>query len=390
MTHLLKPEDLAKCISGLIARNKIWAGKDIFLSFIVNKTAGCFTNKKKSLGYASLFHSELEKISESPECTASITYKILSTQYSGHAQELTRGAIAEYIALDKPNSEMVIVTCGGDGTCLEVQETLYLEAHSEEKKRKAIMNNITLIRMPLGTGNDGTDGHSMPELIDILKSQLIYKNACAIKVYPERMPGDEEIEKAARDEGKNIAKYGDVNYKAPWYGFNIVSIGLDAYVVYMSNTLKKKLPGEFYHMAVPLSGLVFDKDFKMKSAKVEFFDDKGDIFAVREGPVTLLAFGASGHRVYGSGQKVLPDDNNICYTPKVGLLKIIEEGKSYAKGLHFTTGVSEPFTASKIRVSYDNAILLQNDGEVAMLTKAHFPLIIEKTEPCIRIIQKVE
>ena len=46
-------------------------------------------------------------------------------------------------------------------------------------------------------------------------------------------------------------------------------------------------------------------------------------------------------------------------------------------------------TAKKVRISYDMPILLQCDGEVAMLSRAHFPLIMEKTEPCVRVLSKV-
>ena len=390
MNSFLTPEIVADCISALVSRNKLWAGKNVRLAFIVNKTAGCFTNHRKSSAYGKLFLEEIAAAKKTAECTASLTYKVLATQYSGHARELARGVVAEYIALEQKNCEMILVTCGGDGTCLEVQETLYKEAQTEIKKKEAILNNITLLRLPLGTGNDGTDGHSIPELFDILKSQLVYKNTCAVKVYPEKPLSDDELMTAALKDGKNPEKYGDINYKAPWYGFNIVSIGLDAYVVYLTNSIKKNMPGEFYHAAVPLSALVFNKDFKSGTAKIEFYDSEGQKFDEREGAITLFAFGVSGFRVYGGGQKVLPDSRNICLTPKMNLLKIIKESRGYAKGLHFNTGLSEAFDASKVRIFYDKPILFQSDGEVAMLTSAHFPLIIEKTEPCLRVLSKVE
>ena len=391
MNNFLTPEAIAQCITALIARNKLWAGKRVLVSFIVNKTAGCFTNKKKAARYGRLFEQELLTAVKSgaPECTASVSYKILSTQYSGHAGELVLGLVAECVALGDGGFESVIVTCGGDGTSLEVQEALYKEAQTDPQKKNAVMNKITLLRLPLGTGNDGTDGHSIPELFDILKSQLVYVNAPALKVYPEKMPSEAEIVDSALKYGKKREKYCNVEYKAPWYGFNIVSIGLDAYVVYLSNLFKRKMPGEFYHIAVPISAIVFNKDFKPGNAKIEFFDDNDDKFSEITGGITLFAFGASGHRMYGGGQKVLPDDNNICLTPKMNIFKIIKESKGYAKGLHFEAGLSQAFSANKVRISYDMPILLQSDGEVAMLSPVHFPLIIEKTAPCVRVLSKV-
>jgi hypothetical protein len=83
-----------------------------------------------------------------------------------------------------------------------VQEALYKEAQTDPQKKNAVMNKITLLRLPLGTGNDGTDGHSIPELFDILKSQLVYVNAPALKVYPEKMPSEAEIVDSALKYGK--------------------------------------------------------------------------------------------------------------------------------------------------------------------------------------------
>ncbi len=391
MKKLITPEGVAQCITALIARNKLWAGKRVSISFIVNKAAGCFTNKKKAARYGQLFESELAAAlgSGAPECTASISYKILATRYSGHARELALGLVAETVALGDTGLESVIVTCGGDGTSLEVQETLFKEAQADQKKKDAVMNRITLLRLPLGTGNDGTDGHSIPEVFEILKSQLVYTNSPAIKVYPEKMPSDEEIKKSALADGKKIERYGNVEYKAPWYGFNIVSIGLDAYVVYLSNAFKKRIPGEVYHLAVPFSALLFNKSFKPGTARIEFFDDNDNIIDEVNSKITLFAFGASGHRVYGGGHKVLPDNRNICFTKLVGLFTIIKESKKYAKGLHFSKGISEAFSAKKVRISYDQPILLQCDGESTIITKAQFPLIIEKTEPCVRVLTRV-
>ena len=390
MREFLTPDDVARCISALIARNKLWAGKKISLSFIVNKAAGCFTNKKKSALYGSLFEQEYTAAKGAPECTASISYKILYTQYPGHARELVVGAVAESVAIDDAASELIVVTCGGDGTSLEVQEGLYKEAQTDPRKKNAVMNKITLLRLPLGTGNDGTDGHTISELFELLKSQLVYTNACAVKVYPERTVSEEELAASAEKDKKNPAKYGDINYKLPWYAFNIASIGLDAYVVFLTNFIKSRIPGEFYHFAVPLSALFYDKDLQPGTATLEFFDDNNNKIKESTGGITLLAFGASGHRVYGGGQKVLPDDRNVCLTPKLGLMKIVKESKGYANGEHIKNGYSEGISAHKVRISYDKPILLQCDGEVALLTRAHFPLIIEKTAPCVRVLSKVD
>ena len=54
------------------------------------------------------------------------------------------------------------------------------------------------------------------------------------------------------------------------------------------------------------------------------------------------------------------------------------------------TKLATLYSAEKIRINYDKAILMQCDGETVMLSPAHFPLIMELTEPCLRVIKKIE
>ena len=39
MDKNLTPDDIAECITSLIARNKLWAGKKVYAYFLVKKTA---------------------------------------------------------------------------------------------------------------------------------------------------------------------------------------------------------------------------------------------------------------------------------------------------------------------------------------------------------------
>ena len=378
----LTPQDIAECISALIARNKLWSQKKVYLYFIANKTAGCFTNSKKSERLKKFFTSVLADIQSQPECAASVSYKIFSTEYAGHAKDLTQSVVAQLIATDEPDSENLIITAGGDGTSLEVQTALFKEAMLGPKHNDAIMNHITILRLPLGTGNDGTDGHKIEETIELLKGGLVFANDRAIRIYPEKEPDDAEI----RACGKDPAKYCDVNFRAPWYAFNIASIGLDAYVVYMTNTVKKKLPGNFYHLCVPLSGVVYDKDFPTGTLRVEFYnkEEKTGELSV---PLMLMAFGASGNRVYGGGHKVLPDSNNLCIAPKISLGTLLKENHRFVDGSFKGTKLATLHTVEKIRLFYDKPVLMQCDGETVMLSPAHFPIIFELTDPCLRVLK---
>ena len=151
----LTPNDIADCITALIARNKLWSGKRVYAYFIVNKTAGCFTNSHKSEKYKAFFSKVLEETKVQPQCAKEISYRIFSTEYAGHAKDLTKSVVSQLIATDEPDVENIIITAGGDGTSLEVQTSLYKCAMEGPKHRDAIMNKIALLRLPLGTGNDG-------------------------------------------------------------------------------------------------------------------------------------------------------------------------------------------------------------------------------------------
>lgn len=387
MDLILTPQDIAECISALIARNKLWSRKRVYLYFIANKTAGCFTKPAKAEHLKKYFSSVISDISELPQCAESVSYKIFSTEYAGHAKDLTKSVVAQLIASDDPDCENLIVTAGGDGTSLEVQTTLFKEAMQGPKHHDAIMNHITILRLPLGTGNDGTDGHKIEETIELLKGGLVFANDRAVRIYPEKDVDDAAI--AASAGKKDPAKYGDPEFKSPWYAFNIASLGLDAYVVYMTNTVKKKLPGNFYHLCVPLSGLVYDKHFPLGNAKIEMFSEGGDKTNELSAKITLMAFGASGNRVYGGGHKILPDSNNLCVAPKVTLWTLITQNHRFVDGTFKETDIASLHTVEKVRLSYDKSILMQCDGETAMLTPAHFPLIIELTEPCLRVLKPV-
>ena len=383
MDSRLTPQDIAECISALISRNKLWSKKNVSLYFIANKTAGCFTNPQKSEHLKHILSSTISDIKDQPQCTASISYKIFTTEYAGHAKDLTQSVVTQLIGSHEPDSESLIITAGGDGTSLEVQTTLFKEAMQGPKHNEVIMNHITILRLPLGTGNDGTDGHKIEETIEMLKGGLVFANDRAVRIYPENEPDDAAI----RACGKDPSKYCDVNFRAPWYAFNIASIGLDAYVVYMTNTVKKKLPGNFYHLCVPISGFVYDKDFPTGTAKIELYENKEVKSGELTTPITLMAFGASGNRVYGGGHKVLPDSNNLCVAPKISLWTLIKENHHFVDGSFKGTKLASLHTVEKIRFSYDKPILMQCDGETVMLSPAHFPLIIELTDPCLRVLK---
>jgi len=383
---ILIPEDITKNLSLIISKNKIWAEKNVFLYIIANQTAGCFKHAQKATNLKKILEDTSAKVMNLPDQTTTVTAKTLTTEYAGHGKELAQGILAELLAIHTPNASHIIVTAGGDGTSLEVQTALLMASFDSEKKRNALLNDVTLIRLPMGTGNDGTDGHHLSETMKLLTGKLKFSTAHAIKVYPEGNGTDEDLKRAK----KNPFKYSD-NKKipAPWYSFNTASMGIDSFVCYMTNAIKRKMPGNIYQACVILSAFVYDKVFKTGHAIVEAYDANDKKIGEYEDSVTFIAFGKQGHTTYGGGHLIFPDERNVCFTRHVSLPKLVTINKGYCDGTYITNKhctCSKAFSADKIRIHYDQPILIQCDGETVMVAKEHFPIIMEKTAPFVRIV----
>lgn len=384
MRNLLTPQLVADCISGYISRNALWSNKNVFIYVIANEKAGCFTRKSRLIKYGKLFTNAIEEIKSIPVVTKKTETKIFYTEYPNHAFELANAIVTEIIATYNKDDENIIVTAGGDGTSLEVQNSLLQTAFQSSQKAEVIKNKITILRLPLGTGNDGTDGHKIEETFSILKDKLHFANSKALKVYYEGNPTKENITASKKDP----EKYSDSLVPAPWYSFNIASVGIDAFVVYMTNKFKKIIPYDFYKIAVPLSGLVYDFNFPSGISKIQLFDENDVQIKEFNLPFELLAFGISGHRMYGGGHNILPTNDNVCIVRKVNLPELLYYNPKFIDGSFKDTKLSNLNTAHKVKIFYDKPILVQTDGEPNLLCKEHFPLVIEKTAPYIRIVEQ--
>ena len=101
----------------------------------------------------------------------------------------------------------------------------------------------------------------------------------------------------------------------------------------------------------------------------------------------LMLMGASGYRTYGSNQKILPDDNNVCGVREMALLRKLQLKNGFKTGKHCHYPETILCKADKIVIYYGERILLQLDGEARLLYPADFPLTMELTEPFITVIK---
>jgi len=279
------------------------------------------------------------------------------TERSGHAMDIARSIIEESRS-DVPGRRRIVLTAGGDGTALETASAL-VEMPASEHGRFAIL------RLPMGTGNDGSEGRDLLACLGRILGPLVHSPRQAIRILPNPEGG-----------------------RQPLWSFNIASVGVDAFVCRMTNRLKSIFPGDSYKLWVDVSSVFYDRIWPPAPLGVRAEDASGRETASFTKPCLLVAMGASGHRQYGSNKPILPDDDNACVVFQMSLLKKLAFKDQISSGGHRSLGADlvRLFSATRIRLDYDRGILLQCEGEVTELAAADFPLVMELSGPVYNVL----
>lgn len=381
MIEIFTSSTLAENLSPIIAASSLWEGKDLHVIVIANPHSGGFTQPKTAMNNLKIVQEYCEKAKSIEKKVKSIEMRTYDTKYPSHSMEFVESTFLDMLPLvkdfDATNHRVLFVTAGGDGTSLEVQTKLLGLSRASEKYKKIIQKCYCVLRLPFGTGNDGSDGRTIDETLLRLSSQSEIQLQKAVEVVVE---------------GEKKGTYGEWNKSKkenvfpPWYSFNIASIGIDAFITHMTNKMKDKFPGDFYHIWVDLACLFYGCHYKPGHAKIEMYKngEKSDYF---EGSIEFALLGVSGHRTYGSNHKILPSDNDtVCITPRMSLFKKLSTKESFNDGSHYGKPYSQFFDADKMVINYDEDILVQVDGESHLLQKENFPVVIQHTEPVIPVI----
>ena len=381
MSEVLSAEEVGDYIQKLASVQNLWTGKKLSITVIANPSAGAFTQNAKAMQCKKIFEAAVDNAKYRTVCVSSANTKVFYTKYAGHAGELALAVLAETCGARTQNEESLIVAAGGDGTSLEIQTALFIAAAASKQRRQAVMKHITVLRLPLGTGNDGTDGHTLEETMKLLEGPVHFANARALKITYEGHAGMADYEKSKK--AKDLWNLSD----QPWYAFNIASIGIDAYITYMTNRMKNSFPGDSYQLWVNVAAGLYDVSFPPADAEIEILGKNDELIDTVKTKIEYVLLGVSGHRTYGSNHHILPDDDNVCITPKMTLISKLVNMQAFSDGTHKAKKLSTFYTAEKLRIHYNGSVLVQMDGEPRLLTPAHFPLVMERTEPCIRVIE---
>jgi diacylglycerol kinase family enzyme len=361
----MKPELFAQALAEICARSLVAPGRPLRWIIIANPRAGGFTIRSRWKKHEQALAAYLAKARDNPLREDSGPASgpglpppsgngLARTGGRGDAGEIARSLIA--CAERDAGPFYLVITAGGDGTSLEVLSAIYGAS-------AAVRSGMAVLRLPMGTGNDGADSPELAGALDRLVKPV--RIACTPALRLVTAPG------------------GPASAGGPYLAFNILSAGLDAFVTHMTNRMKGNLPGDSYKLWVDIAALLYDRLYRVDFMDVRAFDEqRREIRSFRE-KVLLLAVGASGRRTYGSRKRILPDERNVCVVKQMSLFR-----KLALKGL-FTTGehINKPetilFTARRVEFTGSHPVLAQMDGETVLLRPADFPAAIERTAPVI-------
>jgi diacylglycerol kinase family enzyme len=347
-------------IAEICAHTLLAQDRPLRWTIIANQKAGGFTIPSRWNKHLADLNKAVEKArlnpphkDVSPSCAGELA-GLLFTNNAGQAKQLTKAVVAEMET--DGDAFHLIITAGGDGTSLEVLTALFYADGS-------IRRRCAVLRLPMGTGNDGSDSWELGTALDLL-------------IKPSKITFAPGLRLTTMTKGKG-----------PFLAFNILSVGLDAFVTHNTNKLKGKLPGDSYKLWVDIASVFYDKFYDVGIMYIKAFNETGkEIRSLTETPL-LLAVGASGHRTYGSHKRILPDDRNVCIVRQMPLLRKLALKEQFTDGTHIDKPETILFTASRIEFHGAYPILAQMDGETTLLVKEDFPCSIALTEPVIPILQ---
>jgi diacylglycerol kinase family enzyme len=344
----MHPEELAEGLSYLLDRAPSLPGRLVGALLVANPNAGGFTRPS----YSRQRHAELLELKAGfaslPAVGGRPRLELYRTKKPAHAAEIAREFFAAARASGLRDGEFrLVMPAGGDGTSHEVLSAL-MDLPIEERR------HYLVLRLPFGTGNDGSDGRELLASLGRLKGPCAAAPRTALLASPNPAGG-----------------------KKPIWSFNIASLGADAFIAHMTNRLKNVFPGDFYKLWVDIASVFYDFLWPSRELALEAFSASGSAVRRFARPLLLLAMGASGHRQYGSNKPILPGDENVIAVSQMSLLRKLAVKGPLQRGEHRGLAEVELFSAGRLEIGYADRILFQADGEITRFGPEDFPLRME-------------
>ena len=377
-------EEFGALLSEICAHTPLAKDRPLSWTIIANPQAGGFTIKSRWKKHKIMLEECLRKARENPQHAESGPSKtavreggengrfgLIATKARGHAAELCR-ALVDEAASANANSDAsanasasastygkrpfhLIITAGGDGTSLEVMTSLFYAADDVRK-------DFVILRLPMGTGNDGSDTWELDKALELI-------------IKPSELRKQRALQLSTS------------SGKGPFLAFNVLSVGLCAFVTHMTNKMKGKLPGDSYKLWLDIASLFYDRVYKVDVMDVRAKDAKGNEVKALSEKLLLLAVGESGRRTYGSHKWILPDERNVCAVRQMPLLRKVALKELLNTGGHVNKNEAILWNADSVEFSARHPLLAQMDGETVLLKEEDYPAKIELTPPVIPILK---
>jgi diacylglycerol kinase family enzyme len=342
----MKPDDLVEGLNTILAHSPVFSDKSLIVDVIANPKAGGFSRIHHSKKRFNELKEMVKRAVSLPKRASPFSLKLHLTERCGHAAAIVQ-RILDHSPSNGKDSYHLIMTAGGDGTSLETAERLSKLPESEKDR-------FGIVRLPFGTGNDGSEGRTLIVALERLLGPARFERRPALCVTPNEDGG-----------------------ALPRYSFNIASIGLDAYVADMTNRLKRAFPGDSYKFWVNVGTLFYDRVYNVVEMGLKAWNKEKLLFDSKC-PRLLVAMGASGNRQYGSNKKILPTEDNCVAVAQTNLFRKLVLKGPIEHGRHENIPELVHFTADKLLIEYSERVPLQCDGETEILAKCDFPLTIER------------
>ena len=336
-------ERVESLLEKVVRYSVLYRDEHLDIDVIVNPCAGSLSSEARCDRIIERLEQLTEGLAGVPRGRGEFDLRFHRTHYVGHAREISAGLSGSAI-----RGRHLVVSVGGDGTHGEVLSGYRGQRHTR------------YLRLPFGTGNDGADSRDLGRAIAILLGNATEVDDGMVEVQPAGM--------------------------SRILGFNIASIGLDAYVAYLTNRLKGKFGGDLYKLIADVMTLLYERIVGARRMSVTLTGSDGSS-STHEGRFLICAVGASGHREYGGGKQVLPGDENVCLIDRCGLLGKIRLKSLFYRGDHTAESNVSMGHARTLEVRYDGRIPLQVDGETVWLREENFPLRFTVGEPSIPVLK---
>ena len=329
---------------------------------VVNREAGFFRKHRVLRSVVRELGSQLEALSsgERPENAQVFTHYTTGPGDAGRiASALASEERATCEACEDPAQlpQRLIIAAGGDGTAHEIATGLLAHYRHLLDAEEAIP--FSIMRFPLGTGNDGPGPSTFDQAYDALLRFAA----------PQLSP----VLDVSANDGRR------------WFALNIASIGIDAHIANLSNRLKQYLPGDAYRWLANLGVLGYR--LVVRRAPLALTLHAGSSRLRASMIPSMVVVGVSGHRSYGRGKQILPTDGNVCVVQDMHLLKRLATKHLFYDGDHGRLHEVRFFQADRVAFHSDVRLPLQVDGEVSWLEPEAFPLMMSLHKEVLPVLR---